>query len=212
MLAKFWVVWSGSGPKRRNVIRLFTRVAPSSNPLSKLLGAKSKNRGDMMSNTITVYCALARALMMTGEPGGQWEERREEKIADILRTAPTGSGVCQFHMWDESKPERIVFEFSYLHDNEEVYGYSDHKVRVYPCPAFDFKLTVTGHEGDKMTYGTRDYLGDTFRHWLSSHVEAYPADSYEQSFYRVHREEYDRQITSSAQREAGILVSGRGVW
>lgn len=168
-----------------------------------------------MSNTITVYKALARTLGWNPPEGSEWEGVREARLDSLLRTAPRGAGVCTIHLWEESKPERMVFEFDYHHDDDEnprAYGYTNHKVRAYPCPQFDFRLTVTGWEGDYKTYGTRDYLGDLFHTWLSSSVEEHPQDSYEESFWRLERQEYEDMRSNQAKMEAGILVSGRGVW
>jgi hypothetical protein len=140
----------------------------------------------MKMSTIPVYTKLAR--LLGWEPTGEeWIARRDDQIASLLNTAPTGSGICFFEMSDASKPGRIVFSFSYHHDDDEnprAYGYTDHKIKLYPCPMHTFDLRITGYEADRKTYGTLDYLAETFHSWLSSHVEEH-AENLEQSFYDI---------------------------
>lgn len=124
-----------------------------------------------MSYRISVYKALARAL---ARPEG---DARDELIAQIMETAPSGSGIDSGTKLEEgSRPDRIVFEFGYHHMNEVGYydGWTDHRAKVYPDPGYDFRLEITGRDRNQI----KDYLHQTFHLWLTSPIDPYNPGTY----------------------------------
>ena len=79
----------------------------------------------------------------------EWLNKHEEAIQDIVKNEmPSGSGFDNGTglNWDKSNPEKLVFETSFHHMNENGYydGWTAHTVTVTPSLQFGLNLKVTG--------------------------------------------------------------------
>ena len=83
---------------------------------------------------------------------------------------PSGSGFddgTKFN-FDESKPERLVFDTGFHHMNENGYyeGWTEHKVIVTPSLVFGFTLRVTGRDKRDI----KDYIAECFHQCLNAEI------------------------------------------
>lgn len=93
----------------------------------------------------------------------EWQQKHTETarqlVADFM---PSGSGVdCGTKLnFDESKPDKLVFNFSFHHMNESgMYdGWTEHKAIVTPSLQFGFRIRITGKDRNEI----KEYLYDTF--------------------------------------------------
>lgn len=103
----------------------------------------------------------------------EWEQRHRAAACTIVENdGPRGSGFdagTQIDM-EASTGERLVFTTAYHHMSEHGYyqTWTDHRVTVRPSLVHGFTITVSGPNRN----GIKDYIAETFEHWLSS-----PADS-----------------------------------
>lgn len=90
------------------------------------------------------------------------EDESEDKIDTQLKDLPSGSGIDAGMKldWDKSKPEKLIFLFSFHHMNEAGYydGWTDHKLIITPSFSSEFELRITGRNRNQV----KDYLYDLF--------------------------------------------------
>ena len=98
----------------------------------------------------------------------EWEERHSESLFEIMKTAPSGSGIDMgtLVLVEASTPERLVFSTSFHHMNENGYydGWTSHEIIVTPSLLFNFHLRVTGRDRNQI----KEYLVDIFDEWLTA--------------------------------------------
>lgn len=110
-----------------------------------------------------------RAYLNCIESGNSlWKDKHELAIFDLCRSElPSGSGFDNGtnFSFDESKPNKLVFVFSFHHmDENGCYdGWTHHKLIVKPDLAFGFTLHITGPDRN----GFKEYAYDTFNFILS---------------------------------------------
>lgn len=90
-----------------------------------------------------------------------WAPKHAQTITDLLQELPSGSGIdcgMQFD-WDASKPQRLVFTFSFHHMDEHgsYDGWTDHELIITPA-FFGFELKITGKDRNNV----KDYLYSLF--------------------------------------------------
>ena len=115
-------------------------------------------------NGTKVYQGLARAfdaLQNCKKSGNtEWEERHRDKINSIVaEKLPHGSGIVGLKFnEEESKPDRLVFDLSFHHMDQNGFydGYTDHQIIVTPSLSWGFNLRVTGRNKNEI----KEYLGD----------------------------------------------------
>ena len=100
----------------------------------------------------------------------EWIEKHQDTIDKIMKGAPSGSGfdrgtkVVQLdgHKYENS----LVFETAFHHMDENGFyaGWTEHKITVRAHLAFGFTLSVGGRDRNQI----KDYIADTFHHWLES--------------------------------------------
>lgn len=100
----------------------------------------------------------------------EWLERWTDTIAEIMDSAPSGSGFDNGTQLDEEKSNRskLVFHTSYHHMNEAGYydGWTDHTITVVPT-LVGTEYKVSGRNRNDI----KDYIGDVFASWLSEEEE-----------------------------------------
>lgn len=100
-----------------------------------------------------------------------WFNRHEEKIKEILKNGPSGSGIDFGTKIDleNSNPEKLVFICEFHHmDGFCCYdGWTYHKVIVKPSLSFGFNVSITGKNKNDI----KDYLTDVYWSWLNSEIE-----------------------------------------
>lgn len=105
--------------------------------------------------------------------GNEWIHNHYHDLHEMVKMfMPSGSGIDNGIKLDtdESKPDKLVFTFSYHHMNENgMYdGWTDHKCIVTPSLVFEIDLRITGPNRNDV----KDYLYETFRTALTSQVWA----------------------------------------
>lgn len=91
-----------------------------------------------------------------------------ESLVDIY--LPSGSGIDAGVKFDieSSKPEKLIFIFSYHHMQEGYYTkWTEHKLIITPSLANDFNMRITGENYNDV----KDYLYETFQYSLSREVK-----------------------------------------
>ena len=93
----------------------------------------------------------------------EWEEKHIKKIEQLVKeNMPHGSGFDNgtFFNHEKSKENKLVFDTSYHHMNENGYydGWTDHEVIVTPDLAFNFALRITGKNRNEI----KEYMADCF--------------------------------------------------
>lgn len=100
----------------------------------------------------------------------EWLERHETSLAKLESFLPRGSGIDTGTTIDRdrSKPEKLVFAFSFHHMDENGYyhGWTDHTLIVTPSLQFGYALRITGRNRNDI----QDYLYETFGYALDSEV------------------------------------------
>lgn len=93
---------------------------------------------------------------ITKEQRDIWKEEAEEIIGDYL---PHGSGFdagCKFD-YDRSKPNELLFEFSYHHMEDGYYiGWTNHRLAITPSLANDFDMKITTYAKSELSKELRD--------------------------------------------------------
>ena len=125
-------------------------------------------------NPQPVYKALASALaaLANCQKNGndKWTNRWTDRIADIMDTAPSGSGIDSgTSLSENSHGERLLFWVDYhcVNDVGMYVSWTNHSVAVTPSLVLDYGLTVGGSDRN----GICEYLADVFSAWLDSPVE-----------------------------------------
>lgn len=101
-----------------------------------------------------------------------WEGRHREQIDGLVKDhLPSGSGFdsgTEFD-WDKSTPQKLVFNVSFHHMNQDGYytHWTDHSVIVTPCLLFGFRLRVTGRDHQDI----KDYIAEVFANCLSEEID-----------------------------------------
>ena len=101
----------------------------------------------------------------------EWKDKHSDAIEEIVKDEfPSGSGFdagTTFN-FDESKPERLVFDTSFHHMNDGGYydGWTEHKVIVTPSLVTGFDLRVTGKDKRDI----KDYIGECFHQCLNAEI------------------------------------------
>ena len=99
----------------------------------------------------------------------EWQANHEEKINQLCcEYMPSGSGIdCGTKIdFDASNPEKLVFNLSFHHMNENgMYdGWTEHQAIVTPSLAFGFNLKFTGKNRNQI----KEYLHDIYSSALNS--------------------------------------------
>lgn len=123
-----------------------------------------------------IYQQISRTLSALETCNQEWQERHEEALGQIMKTAPSGSGIDSGTklLLEECKPDKLVFQMDFHHmfhvegDPGEYYdGWTEHKVTVQPCLSFGFQIDISGRDRNQI----KDYLYDVFRDWILSSVD-----------------------------------------
>lgn len=129
-----------------------------------------------MTTPKTIAEALHRALIAkaAAEERGTylWSERWQERIDQLLDTAPSGSGFdagTQVQSWNS---HQLKFKTSYHHMQDGFYvGWTDHVITVQPGWRGPEVTRCTGSSRN----GLKDYIFEVFYDWLTSDdVPPYP--------------------------------------
>lgn len=119
-----------------------------------------------------VYQAIAHTLeWLRNDPPGEWRSRAEDKLARIMAEMPSGSGIdCGTKLDDSSTPDRLVFNVSFHHMNENGYycGWTEHKVIVTPSLVRGVDIRITGRDRNDI----KDYLWQTYEYALTRPIDA----------------------------------------
>lgn len=126
---------------------------------------------------VKVYQKIARTLTaylncVNADEYTEWERKHLETLEELVKdTAPSGSGIdCGTTInIEKSKPDNLVFDFSYHHMDEHggYNGWTKHTCIVRPCLSFGIDIKITGRDRNQI----KDYLYDVYSTWLNSEVE-----------------------------------------
>ena len=120
-----------------------------------------------------IYQSLAAIVsaIRTCEKRGNMEgaiEKHRERIAKIMESAPSGSGIDSGTTFDEdrSQHDKLVFSCSFHHMDEHggYDGWTEHEIIVRPSLAFGITLRITGRDRNDI----KDYLHEVYEAWLCS--------------------------------------------
>ena len=102
---------------------------------------------------------------------GDWEEKHREWLLQTAKGGPSGSGIdCGTKIdLDKSTGEKLVFDCSYHHMNENgMYdGWTEHTITVTPSLAFGYHIKISGRNRNDI----KEYLHEIYGYWLSQEVE-----------------------------------------
>lgn len=141
-----------------------------------------------------IYEAIATAIQARNTcrkspKNEEWEDRWDERIEQLMETAPSGSGFDSGTQLDETcAPERLVFHFGYHHMDGESGMYTHwthHSVAVWGSLLFGFRTRITKgtmlmeemaciwktaviKEDCPVDDADLDYFYDVFTEWLDS--------------------------------------------
>lgn len=101
----------------------------------------------------------------------EWQEKHDDRIKFLTyQYMPSGSGIdsgITFSM-ELSKPDKLVFDFSYHHMGEGYYKkWTHHRLYVTPSLVNDFDLKITGENFNDV----KEYFYQIFNDALSQVVE-----------------------------------------
>ena len=115
-----------------------------------------------------VYEALAQA--SEGRAIEEWADIMEEKIENIMKGAPSGSGIDSGTTFlpEKSNREKLVFAADYHHMNENGFydGWTEHLI-IVTCDLLGLNIRVTGRNRNDI----KDYLSDVYYHWIMQDVD-----------------------------------------
>ena len=115
-----------------------------------------------------VYEALAQAA--EGMNDRRWADIMEEKIENIMKGAPSGSGIDSGTriVTENSGRGKLVFATSFHHTNEVGFydGWTEHLI-VVTCDLLGLNIRITGRNKNDI----RNYLSDVYYHWLVKDVD-----------------------------------------
>lgn len=120
-----------------------------------------------------LYKAIANKFQAMQSCSETWKSRHEDTIILLVnRYMPHGSGIdtgTRFS-FEDSKPDKLVFYFSYHHMNEDGYydGWTEHKLIVTPNLWSDFDMRITGSNRNDC----KEYFYQTFNEDLRMEVDA----------------------------------------
>jgi hypothetical protein len=100
-----------------------------------------------------------------------WADKHKEILNQLNDLLPSGSGIDNGTKIDieTSKPDRLVFNFSYHHMNEGGYydGWTHHELIVTPSLVHGFNLRITGRDRNQ----TKEYLYEVYQSALSEVID-----------------------------------------
>jgi len=103
-----------------------------------------------------VYQAIVTAL----------DGKMEDKLSDIMKSAPSGSGFDSGTTFDRDKSsnKKLIFYTEYHHMSDVGFydGWTDHTITVNPG-FYGLNIVVTG----KDLNGIKDYIDNVFWDWLN---------------------------------------------
>jgi len=125
-----------------------------------------------MQKVYQVIASTLDAKKRCAEKGNTgWHERHSERIAEIMQSAPSGSGFNSGTklLEDESNINKLVFETGFHHMNDDGYytKWTDHKVVVRPQLVFGLNLEISGKDYNLI----KEYIYDVFYSWLEEEVK-----------------------------------------
>lgn len=101
---------------------------------------------------------------------GEWLDNHSNTIAELIsRFMPSGSGIdCGTKLDDCSTPERLVFNLSFHHMDENGFydGWTEHQVIVKPSLQFGVDIRITGRDKNQI----KEYLHEVYGYALTSKV------------------------------------------
>lgn len=128
-------------------------------------------------------------------------ERHEDVLSELNDLLPSGSGIDNGTKidLDASKPDRLVFNFSYHHMNDGgMYdGWTDHQLIVTPSLSFGFDCRITGKDRNQ----TKEYLYEVYGSALR---EAVDFDHQTKSYFLPSMREAAAQFKAGV--ESGAIV------
>lgn len=120
-----------------------------------------------------LYQHIARKLEAMESCTDEWKDKHAHSIESMtLGYMPSGSGIdtgTKFS-FENSKPNKLVFEFSYHHMNENGYydGWTEHKLIVTPNLWSGFDMRITGPNRNDV----KEYFYQVFEYALNLEVDA----------------------------------------
>lgn len=102
----------------------------------------------------------------------EWQMKHEDAIENLMKNAPSGSGVdsgTEIDM-DKSTGERLVFTFGFHHMNDAgMYdGWTEHTLIVKASLLHGITLKITGPDRNEV----KDYLYEVYHEWLTAKIPA----------------------------------------
>jgi hypothetical protein len=108
----------------------------------------------------------------------EWEDRWADVINDVMKNAPSGSGIdngttleMEISMNSLTESEKLIFSFGYHFMNEDGYydGWESYVLTVTPSFT-NINLKFKGKNRNDI----KDYLHDVYYDWLNEEVEYNP--------------------------------------
>jgi len=106
-------------------------------------------------------CELSNCFNAWKQCNEEWKEKHEDRINELLKILPSGSGIDQGIKfdWEESKKEKLIFTFGYHHMKDGYYsGWTEHKLILTPSFFGGYDMKITGINRNMI----KDYLYDAF--------------------------------------------------
>ena len=105
-----------------------------------------------------------------------WEIKHTDRLEKIINeTAPNGSGIdCGTEInFEESNPEKLVFNFSFHHMSEHGHytHWTEHKLTVFGSLAFEVELRIVTTNKGRIDNDLKNYFYETFEQWLTSETK-----------------------------------------
>lgn len=101
----------------------------------------------------------------------EWFERHSDTIDEIMKTAPSGSGIDSGTKIDmeRSTGDKLIFTFGYHHMDESGYyvEWTDHVLTVRPSLQFGIDLKISGRDRNDI----KEMLYEEYTDWLKEVVE-----------------------------------------
>lgn len=89
-------------------------------------------------------------------------------ISNLFDLLPSGSGIDNgmTFEWTKSKPNKLVFKFSWHHMDEHggYDGWTDHTLTITPCFVFGFVMKITGRDKNQIKAYLYELFGQVFWH------------------------------------------------
>ena len=120
-----------------------------------------------------LYAALASLIKAQDNcrknGNSEWETRHGESIGQLVDMLPSGSGIDNGIVIDDSSTsEKLVFHFGYHHMDDVGYhdGWTEHTLTVKPSLQFGIDLRISGPNRNDL----KEYLYDLFGYALKMDV------------------------------------------